>query len=491
MSAAARGAGMLLLALAASGCGDPDLWARWQAERALWLAERARSGAGIGSEATRALEPRFARIVEQFPASRWAPRALHPGVARDVAVVASQAQLRLAGMALDRNELALAAERAARLAADWEAVPPLAAPGLEQLASARIRLGDEAGAQRALEGIVRTAPLLAEDGRSLDRVAAKAPFTLARIARARGDEPAAQWALLRIEARAVEALPRADEGTRLAIEHFRSQVRIARGDLMGAFAKEHELAARSQPGEQAAALLDLAEAALDLGLPDRAMEFAREAETSLSRRVGGVAMLVSARCQLAIAQPDSALSTLERLSERWYDLGALTPEVRFLRGEALEMLQREESARSERKALIAGYPTHPLAFLALVRVVAHHVDAGQGDLARLEGAQALATLQRTLTQHRDPDVLREVIRARTDILERLGRTAEADSSAFELFGRFPDDSIAQALVLTAVSRWPPSRGSQAALWRARIASRSMSPEVRARARRESRGEDAR
>ena len=126
-----------------------------------------------------------------------------------------------------------------------------------------------------------------------------------------------------------------------------------------------------------------------------------------------------------------------------------------------------------------------------MRVVAHHVDAGQPELARLEGAQALATLQRTLTQHRDPGVLREVIRARTEILERLGRTAEADSSAFDLFGRFPDDSIAQTLVLTAVGRWPPSAGAQAALWRARIASRSMSPEVRARARRESRGVDAR
>ena len=491
MSARAQAAGLVVLALTLAGCGDPELWARWQSERALWRAEHARSGAGLGSEASRALEPRFARIVEQFPASRWAPRAIHPGVARDVAVAASQAQLRLAGLALDRNDPELAAARAERLATDWEAVPLLAAPGLEKLAAARVRLGDEAGAQQALERIVSRTPLLAEDGRSLVRVSAQAPFALARIARARGDEPAAQWALFRVEAHALEALPRADEATRVAIEHFRSQVQIARGDRAGALAREHELAARAGPDSRAGLLISLAETALDLGLPDSALVFAREAEPSLSRRVGGVAMLVSARCQLAMAQPESTLATLERLSDRWYDLGALAPEVGFLRGDALEELQREESARAERKALIAGFPTHPLAFLALVRVVSHHVDAGQTELARLEGAQALATLERTLAQHRDPDVLREVIRARTDILERLGRTAEADSSAFELFGRFPGDSIAQALVLTAVDRWPPSSSAQAALWRARIASRSMSPEVRARARRESRGANAR
>lgn len=473
----------LLLVVTATGCSDRGHWARWQAEQALWKADRARSRAGQGSAESRALEPLYTNIVHELPASAWVARAQSPGLGRDVATVAARAQWRLALLAAARGEHALAASRAEQLVRDWQTVPALAALGSDRLAEARIRLGDEAGAQAALEQIVATAPLLTDDHRALVRVVAEAPFALARIARARGDEPAAQAALLRAEARAIEATPHTDSHTRELLELHRLRCRAARGDAAGALARAADLARAAHPEDRLARMLDVADAALELGQLDSALAHAREAEPAPSRRTGGRAMLIAARALLGLGQPDSALAVLERLSERWYDIGALSPDSRSLRGEALAALGREETARAERRALIAGYPTHPLAFLALERIVTHHIDAGQTELARLEGEQALNILERTLANHRDPGVQREVLLTRARLLARLGATSSADSTALELFERFPDDSASQAGLLDALDRWPPEAQADAALWRGRIASRSMAPEVRARARR--------
>lgn len=483
MSRRLRRHASLVLLFAIAGCGDPVVWQRWQAEEAVWKADRARHSSGRGSAETRAIEPHYERIVADFPAVQWAQIARTPGLARDVASVAARAQWRLSVLASERGEHELAASRAERLVADWQAVPSLAALGSDRLAEARVRLGDEAGAQAALEDLVTTAPLLTDDRRALVRIVAEAPFTLARIARARGDEPAAQSALMRAEARAMEAIPSADARTREILELYTMRARSARGDVIGALARAAESARAAGAEDRLLLLLDLAEAALELGRLDSALAFAHEAESAPSRRTGGRAMLLAARAQLGLGQPDSALSILERLSERWYDIGALSPDSRFLRGEALAALGREETARAERRALLAAYPTHPLAFLALERIVTHHVDAGQSELARLEGDQALLTLDRTLANHRDPGVQREVLLTRLRLLERLGSPVAADSAAFELYARFPDDSTCQVTLLAVLERRPAEAAGDAALWRARIASRSMAPEVRARARR--------
>lgn len=474
-------AGMAALLL--TSCGDPVVWDRWQAERSLWRADRARSRAGRGGDESRALEPSYERIVAEYPAAVWAPRARTPGRGRDVASAAARAQWRLTLLASDRGEHDLAASRAARLVEDWQTVPALAALGSDRLAEARVRSGDEAGAQAALEPLVATAPLLTDDQRALVRIVAEAPFALARIARARGDEPSAMSALLRAEAKAVEAAPRVGARTRELLDLYRLRCRAARGDVLGALAPAAARARNTPAEDRPLAFLDLAEAAHELGQPDSARLYAHEAEQSTSRRIGGRAMLVVTRAWLELGLADSALAELDHLSERWYDIGALSPESRFLRGEALSALGREETARAERRALLAGYPTHPLAFLALERIVTHHVDAGQRELARLEGDQALATLARTLQNHRDPVVQREAMLTRTRLLDRLGPATAADSSAFDVFERFPDDSAAQVTLLDRLDLWPPEAQADAALWRARIASRSMAPEVRARARR--------
>lgn len=480
-------AALAVLVLVLAGCGDEGRWSRWQAERALWKADLERQRAGRGSAESRTVEAPYLAILARFPAEQWAPHAVTPGIERDVATAVTRAHWRLAQLALDRGDAALAASRAEEMAARWEAVPALAALALDRLAEARIRLGDEAGAQAALERIIVTAPLISDEGFGIMRVVAEAPLALARIARAAGDEPSAQSALLRAEARAVEALPRASGGIAAGLERYRWQVRAARGDRAGALEHGHAIAMESRGDEQLELLLVLAEAALELGLPDSAVSYARESESAPSRLIGGRAMLASARGQLALGRPDSALGVLDRLVDRWYDIGALSPDARYLRAEAMDRLGREETARAERRALLAAHPTHPLAFLALEHIVSHHLDAGQWELARIEGDQALATLARTLETHRDPSVQRDVLRTRTGILERLGRVPEADSSAFEYFGRFPEDSVAQVTLLRGLDRWPSEQADQAALWRARIASRSMSPEVRARARAGTRG----
>ena len=99
-----------------SGCGDPDLWARWQAQRGLWRANRAadvlmlRPGRLDPTEWTR-LETGFRSISDAYPAGRWAGRAMNPGPARDVALASSQASLVLGELAARAGHDELAVER--------------------------------------------------------------------------------------------------------------------------------------------------------------------------------------------------------------------------------------------------------------------------------------------------------------------------------------------------------------------------------------------
>ena len=129
--------------------------------------------------------------------------------------------------------------------------------------------------------------------------------------------------------------------------------------------------------------------------------------------------------------------------------GALGPPARFARAGLLERLGQWERARAEYLALAAAYPTDPLAFLSAQRIVQHHLQRGEPELARVAGESAIANLEQLLAHNRDPQVQRRARAVRAELLLALGRLAEAEDALLEEWRLAPDDSTAQDAALRA------------------------------------------
>src|SRR5258705_1843632 len=85
--------GVALLA----GCGDRNLWARYRAERDLWLARRQVERIQVnpslaGPEAFDDAIAAFQRVEDRFPLRQWAtPERLRNRRARDLATLSAEA----------------------------------------------------------------------------------------------------------------------------------------------------------------------------------------------------------------------------------------------------------------------------------------------------------------------------------------------------------------------------------------------------------------
>ncbi len=161
--------------------------------------------------------------------------------------------------------------------------------------------------------------------------------------------------------------------------------------------------------------------------------------------------MLAARAWEAKGEEDSAFAAYDALFSRWTDAGLVAPEAHFRRARLLESLGQWERARAEFVALAAAAPSDPFAFAAMLRVVRHHVGAGELDLARLEGENAIERLDYLLATNRDPSFQREAGVARAEMLQDLGHPARAESSLVDLWRRFPEDSTTESAVLRAAS----------------------------------------
>ena len=481
----------LLAAALLAGCGDPDVWARWQAERGLYHAARAvrraeqRSPAD-GARERAGAERRLEALLAAFPAARWGSPPSR-GPARDVALAASRASLSLARLAAfaGDDERALALWRVAR--AQWGALPSATVTARVGAARALDRLGrfDEALEERL--ALARLDPLGDPDRTGPSPQVLAAPALVVAELRDLGRDADAATVLQEADAHFAAALSRARPADALPIARALAEVRVARGDGVGALAALRATLALLRAWEVPGRAVALAECALDAGEPDSAIAYARWAASATnSRSVAGPALVVAARAWEARGIPDSAFAAYDALFDRWTDPGLIAPEAHFRRASLLERLGQWERARSEFVSLTAAAPTHPFAFRAILQVVRHHFEEGQLELARIEGENAVERIEYLLATNRDPAVQKEAGLTRAAVLQELGSTARAESSLVDLWRRFPEDSATESAALRGASlaeHRPGGRATAAALYDELVRRAASSPVRRTAERR--------
>ncbi len=387
--------------LALAGCDDAGRAERWRIERARWRAARLAESARRHAPPDRAKLARSAAGLARLHAlDRLAHWRGAPGArAAEIREGLAGAEMELAGFEFERGQPDAALARIGALAAT-EGL--LTANQRARALAERADLLERAGrseAARAAWMALAAEPVLDDSARALPGVLQAAGRAAAL---ASGDAGDTLWR--DAEARWREAVPRArDAESRAALARAIGTARAARGDSLGAFeAGRTLLAALPRGPERASLLFTLAQFARGGGLADSCRRYAAWAADSGAWADRPHALLLLARSFAATGPRDSALAAYDRLLARHARAQDFVAAARFERGALLERDGLWELARSEYRTLIAALPTHERSFEAVLRIVRHHVHAGEEDLARLEARRALDQMDLLIaTQHND------------------------------------------------------------------------------------------
>ena len=488
---------VLLAAATVSGCGDPALWTRWQAERARWRADR--EIRRILLNPTLASVRDFQRAERDLelvgriaPIERWTSpsRPGDPGVARQVAVISGRALVRRAELDLMRARrpegilaLANAFERTRMLpevarAAAYRSAQALDQAGREGEALAWwIRLAREFEPYDAATGLPVTEVLegASQAARRLER-GAPAP-----------DGVTPRTLLAGVEQRLATALDHPAPGTEPPSElawRALGAIRTEMGDAEGAMrALRAALPSARTDDARAMLVLDLGRAALAAQWPDSARAYARWAGAS-GGEIRMEALHVIARSWEIAARPDSAIDAWSRLIEEYPKAQDSAAESRFRRGLLLEGIGRWEGARSEYRALAATFPSHPYSFDAQLRIVQHHVRTGEPDLARSEAEHLVEAMDYLIATQHDDAVQRAARRTRGEALLAIGDHARAFAAFADVWRRWPSTTtgVEAAWKAADVAAGPLSDRAASDSLLAEIASDAPSPEERLKAR---------
>jgi len=440
----AAGALLGAIALASAGCGDPDLWARFRAERDMWHAsreiERIRIQPRLASDADWARAERACRtVLSAFPPERWGTAArLEDPVARDVARQAGRAALALGRLAELRGEPEEALARYETVLSDWAGVPDVALDA----AIARAKVYDTAGrTEEAAEAWGRVASSFdpRDGGGHVIQDILEAPRRAAALERELGREREAR-AVLRAGAERLERLA-GDERDPVRASLWWDALaddRAAEGERTGALAaRKRALAAAPSEAERERLRLELARDALAAGLPDTSFAALAPLASSRNLETRLAALLQRGRVFAALGRVDSALACWDDVADDHPEAVNASAEARFLRGATLEAVGRWEEARTEYRALAAAYPTHRLAMRAMGRIVEYHARRGQTELARLEGLRAVDALDRLILRQRDEDVQFEARLMRARLLDDIGPPGDACDALTAFWRRYP------------------------------------------------------
>jgi len=420
------------LALACAGCGDPALWARWRAERAFWHAQRnvervlVRQRVATPADYARA-EESFRAIVAEFPSSRWS-RPQGTTRERDVAEIAGRSSLALARLAELQGRGEEAAEGYARVEREWGGIRELSLEAAVLRATAFERLGREEAALAGWEHVLRDfggfEPMSGEPRRAHLQALRRLEAGLAGLAR-----PKARDSLLAAEGeRFAAALAAAPTGRAAGpIADALAECRLLRGDLGGALDALRAVLGPDSPlgeAERARRLIAIGEHSLAAGRADSARAYARWAAALHPASAALPALQLEAQAEEAAGRRDSALAVYARIVGEHPREESVAAEARFQRGRLLQALGRWTLARTEFSALCAAYPSHPRSLEAWERVVRHHRDDGELELARIEAGHALGAIDQLSAMQHDPAERARVAEGRAAVLLAAGRIEE-------------------------------------------------------------------
>ncbi|MBI5170912.1 MAG: hypothetical protein HZA61_15590 [Candidatus Eisenbacteria bacterium] len=451
LRAALAAVALAALAFGASGCGDPLLWERWQAERALWHA-RAEAAKLPGAKAEPARVEQVAREAERvrlaYPAARWASPPAAGGAARHVALASGGAALLWAELPARGGDDSTCAARLAVVLEEYAALSAITIPAHLSRAAALQRLGrfDEALAER--EAVAAMDPMTDDDLGGPAPEVVESALQAAHELERRGMPERAEALFAATAARYVESAARVHGRDSLVLCDALALLHVHRGLAAEALAGGRRALERAPQGERAARVLVMAQGALDAGAPDSEDHYARwAAQIGSSRRVVGNALFVAAQAWERLGRADSAIAAYDAVLRRWVDPGALGAPAHFERARLLERRGDWINARAEYLALSASQPTHPLAFRAVQRLVQHPFEQGEAELARVQGQQEIEKLGYLVATNFDPQVRRQAGLVRAELLLVTGQLAGAESSFVALWRQFPGDSATEDAAL--------------------------------------------
>ena len=436
---------LALALLALAGCGDATLWARYRAESAFWHARRLVERVQVNP---RLVKPRdlehaaaaFRRIADEFPPSIWAGAdRIRDARARDVAIISGDARLAVGRLEEASGNPAQAIDLYRRTSEEFSAVAPIRLKGLLAEAAARERLEGPYASTFLYAEIARTIPLVDSVTGEVVKPALDAPLRVASDLVARGRHAEADSVLEAADARLVaEAERRRGQASAPDLWTGVARVRAARGrpDQLDP-ALEALREALSEPAAKPIRpnlVLDLAENCLQGNRPDSALVYARWAEAEFDHATRANALALQGRIWEQV-DVDSALAVYGRYIDRYPgdDQGLM---VRFRRAELYEQQGRWEEGRAELRALVTLNPTHPLAFQASERIVAHHLRVGEKDLARIEGRRAVESYDHMLTTVLDDETLMRIRQVKAHMLLSIGDWSRACAALTDLWGRY-------------------------------------------------------
>jgi tetratricopeptide (TPR) repeat protein len=419
-----------LLAMAC-GCADPALWPRWVAERDFWHArkhfERIRVNPSLAKDADYArASASFASIARRFPAAVWAQHTA-PGPARDVAAASGRSAIAVARIDEMRGRAEVALAEFAAAERDWRPITEVALEAAVGRAELFERMGRVPDALSAWEAVATDYPLVDDLRGDVHQPVLDAPLRVAEELTLEGHAAAADTVLAIAERRTGDELARRRGGALApALCTQLSELRARRGNVDGAMSALRE--ALDEPAARKLRpqiVLTLADRALAAGRADTALVYAAWADTGFAGVVRADAMMIAAQAWEMSGVPDSALAVYQRFLDRYPQTQDSGARARFQRAVILERLGRWEQALTEYRALVSSQPSHPLAFASLLRIVNHHASRGEDDLARLEGRQAVETIDQIILGQHDPGVLLDARMTRAEIQAVLRMTADA------------------------------------------------------------------
>jgi tetratricopeptide (TPR) repeat protein len=468
------------------------LWARYRAERSLWYANRILERLRLGlsdkpAELAVDASVQLDRIIESFPASTWAtPDALRRRMAADVARISGTAGLWRAQVDEDAGRQALAEREYETTGHDFTHLDAIAVPAA-------------AGAGRCLERLDRE-----EEAVEIRRSALQRPWVDPAVADVYPDMPGLatdhvrllEWlgrsadadsvrttllAMLSRERRRWTGKPAACDLAVAAadLEASGGHLDAARQTLRYAMA---EAAPAARRGE---ILVALARRSREAVAPDTVAAYAAWAAREFPGPIEAETQLELARAWQAAGVAETALEVYKRLIDSMPQTAEVSAIARHERAALLERLDRWEAARSELRTLATLQPGHALGLDAQVAIVRHNVRAGEMELARIEGRQAIDALDRLLLVQRDAGVQRQARAARAEVLALIGKPREALHAYAQLWALAPGTPEADwggwhALMIADTALGDRQAASR---WAGQLATRAQDLEVRRRAQR--------